>query len=209
MPIPIVIINPGGTPRGRAAIYPQVEAGCEVFLNKSDFDTISKPLVPVVIGYNGRDHFCPSVHINVLEIQQWNLDIISSFCRAANEVIQEIDRKHISDAAQNQLDKLQHVIMESIPIFSGTSLAKRTHTIALRRSKRRTVPTSKLISHPETSSCTAKAGSSGTAPQSPETSSMVDAPPSPPVTGGCIPRTRKKAPKQHQCSTCGKLFSRK
>ena len=79
----------------------------------------------------------------------------------------------------------------------------------MRRSKRRTVPTSTLISHPGTSSCTAKEASSGAAPQNHETSNTVDAPPSPPVRGRCIPRKRKKAPKQHQCSTCGKLFSRK
>ena len=44
----MVSINPGGTPRGRAAIHTQVEAGHEVFLNKSDFETISKPITPVV-----------------------------------------------------------------------------------------------------------------------------------------------------------------
>ena len=34
-----------------------------------------------------------------------------------NEVIQEVDREHISDAAQNHLDKLQQVIIECIPIL--------------------------------------------------------------------------------------------
>ena len=55
----MVILSPGGDPKTRSQQLTMLESAVEIPLYKEDLEYIDRQGVPVVIVYNGRDHFVP------------------------------------------------------------------------------------------------------------------------------------------------------
>ena len=68
--LPIAIVGPGPEPRGRDGIT-QVESGHDILLPDNDtWNRIDKAMVPIVIGWNGHDHYVPTIHLSAPEVEQ-------------------------------------------------------------------------------------------------------------------------------------------
>ena len=94
--IPIVILSPGGDPKTRSQQLTMLESAVEIPLYKEDLEYIDRQGVPVVIVYNGRDHFVPSIIMSQVEYNQWKLSILVKFAEASLDVIDDVDSNFVS-----------------------------------------------------------------------------------------------------------------
>ena len=63
-------MGPGPEHRGRDGII-QVESGHDILLPDADtWNRIHKAMAPIVIGWNGHDHYVPTIHLSAPEVEQ-------------------------------------------------------------------------------------------------------------------------------------------
>ena len=75
--IPIVILSPGAESKTKGQRATMIESAHETVLFPEDLQHIDRQGMPVVIGYNGIDHFVPSIILSIAEYNQWKLEILS------------------------------------------------------------------------------------------------------------------------------------
>ena len=116
-------MGPGPEPRGRDGIT-QVESGHDILLPDADtLNRIDKAIAPIVIGWNGSDHYVPTIHLSVPEVQQWNLDCITIYSQNSLDNISGMEREHLSEVAKNKLDELEVTLKSAVQPFSCTPVA--------------------------------------------------------------------------------------
>ena len=82
-----------------------------------------KAMAPIVIGWNGHDHYVPTIHLSVPEVKQWNLDCITVYSQNSLDIISGIKREHLSVVTKNKLDELEVTLRSAVTLFSGTPVA--------------------------------------------------------------------------------------
>ena len=116
----IVIVGPGPAPRWRQGIV-RVESGHDILIpDDKIFDKLDKALAPIIIGWNGRDHYLPTIHLTAPELEQWNLDCLIVFGQASLDIIEAMDRMNLSDIAKNKLSELKVCLKSTVGYFSST-----------------------------------------------------------------------------------------
>ena len=211
-------MGPGPEPRGRDGIT-QVESGHDILLHDADtWNQIDKAMVPIVIGWNGSDHYVPTIHLSAPEVEQWNLDCITIYSQNSLDIISGMQREHLSKVAKNKLDELEVTLKSAVQLFSCTPVAPVAGARTATRHKKKEVPTSIITSHPGTIGFGTTSSTGSASPASPVCTPSPAATPPPtrsptPSSESSVPSecvvTRKKPIKKHQCSTCSKTFVRK
>ena len=187
--IPIVILNPRAEPKTRAQRATMIESAHETVLYPEDLQHIDRQGMPVVIGYNGIDHFVPSIILSTVEYNQWKLEILVKLSEASLDVLEDIDLSQVSPEISAHLGTLKQNLSTTTELCSERTLP----TVAAAAAKVRRAHGPLFGQVP---------GASGSPPQSPVPSSQV--------SSGSRPAKRKrKESKIHQCLICGVQKTRK
>ena len=88
-------------------------------LYPGDFDYIDRPEPPVVVVYNGSNHFCSSLVMSPKDYNKWKLNTLVTFSQAALQIISKVDEQHISDKDNRQVAVLKDVLSKTIKQFKG------------------------------------------------------------------------------------------
>ena len=59
--MPICLVSKGRSPTGRIECITASQSCYQLQLNPADFGNMPKNMFPIVITYNGRDHFVPTI----------------------------------------------------------------------------------------------------------------------------------------------------
>ena len=153
---------------------------------------------PIVIVYNGRDHFLPTKPSTNREFYKWKLEKqLGPILSAGLLVICELDRSLLDDTLQNSVSEVEACIVKQLPILSpGANEAHHVDVVAApqRGPCFEHQPAGPLISAPDDP------------PVLPSSSTA-----STDVPGGQGPASQpgKKPRKSYICEICGKQKQRK
>ena len=89
-------------------------------LDPPDFPRrMDKNSYPVVIAYNGRDHYSPTKLTTYVHYYKWKLEKeLAPILSAGLLVCEEMDRKFLSDAEANAVSEIEAKILEHLPTLS-------------------------------------------------------------------------------------------
>ena len=128
-----------------------VESGHDILLPDADtWNRIDNAMVPIMIDWNGHDHYVPIIHLSAPEEEQWNLDCITIYGQNSLDITSGMEREHLSEVAKNKLDELEVTLRSAVQLFSGTHVAPVAAARTATRCKKKEVPTSIITSHPGT-----------------------------------------------------------
>ena len=210
--LPIAIVGQGPEPTGRNGIT-QVESGHDILLPDSHtWNRIDKAMVHIVIGWNGHDHYVPTIHLSAPEVEQWNLECITIYSQNSLDIISGMQREHLSEVAKNKLDELEvssstffwYICCTSGSYKNSNQAQKevRSHLYNYISSWHYWLWNNFLCLASASPVCTPSPAARPPPARSPTPS------PESFVPSECVV-TRKKQIKKHQCSTCSKTFERK
>lgn len=147
--------------------------------------------MPIVILYNGRDHFMPSMLMSVIEYNQWKLEILSKLSSASLEILEDVDHQYVSPKLSVHLNTSQDNLKTTVTICSDTAAPAvvAAASAAIRKSH-----------GPLFGQATA------TSPASPGSSIPSAKQPSLPLRSA--KKRRKKPPKEYICNKCGSVKTR-
>ena len=77
--------------------------------------------MPLVIGYNGRDHFAPRCIMSQVEYNQWKLQILVKQSEASCEVIDDISSDYISPEVSAHLASLKDDLTTTQALWSESA----------------------------------------------------------------------------------------
>ena len=100
-------------------------------LEEADFKDIQKNAYPIVVCYNGRDHFTPMRTSSQSKFLKWKLNKeLGPIVSAALLVIEELDRPKLSPAVLTAVNQLEDTIVQTLPTISPTSLSSHLKAVA-------------------------------------------------------------------------------
>ena len=89
--MPIAVLSPGKQPVTRTEKKSTTESACQVILYENDLTNYYKQAVPIVLFYNSRDHYVPSVQVSAKLYNDFKIECFMSLSSKAVELSQEID----------------------------------------------------------------------------------------------------------------------
>ena len=115
-----------------------VQACHVTLLNEADFnrDNMPRNHYPLVICYNGRDHFTPTKPTTDAQFYKWKLNReLGPIVSASLMVIEELDRHMLDPNILNAINQLEATIVQTLPIISPESyfFSKQTGSDTARR----------------------------------------------------------------------------
>lgn len=174
---------PGAVPKTRLAKMTNLESGYTTKVNEEDFKKLPPAGCPIVLLYNGHNHYMPTAQMNAAQSNNWKLIQLHTLGRATQTIINEVDRDKCTPAQSKLLDCLsqQLGLAETIlnPSANITQLTQATRTVLRRQgptiditqaSPAPEISGTPAVLNPAPSSSTAStSGSGGGTPQFPAT----------------------------------------
>ena len=158
----------------------QSGSGYEVILNEDDLRSFDKQAFPIVVAYNGHNHFLPTVIMSPKQHNEWKCDVMAKMLHAALQVKREVNPDLCSETEKKHLASLDTELNLAVGVFAKTPLP--TPAAPARRARAGAAPVSGPIF-----------------PLAPGTSFRPDAPSTAP---------RKKG-KDYVCDKCAKVCKKK
>ena len=112
-----------------------VQACHVTLLNEADFnrDNMPRNHYPLVICYNGRDHFTPTKPTTDAQFYKWKLNReLGPIVSASLMVIEELDRHMLDPNILTAINQLEATIVQTLPIISPASNASHLRAISSR-----------------------------------------------------------------------------
>ena len=128
-------MNKGAVPHTRKEKLTMVQACHVTLLNEADFkrDNMPRNHYPLVICYNGRDHFTPTKPTTDAQFYQWKLNReLGPIVSASLMVIEELDRHMLQPNILTAINQLEATIVQTLPIISPASNASHLRAISSR-----------------------------------------------------------------------------
>ena len=110
-----------------------VQAAHVTLVNEADFNKEKMPrnAYPLVICYNGRDHFTPTKPTTDAQFYQWKLNReLGPIVSASLLVIEELDRHMLDPNILTAINQLEATIVQTLPIISPTANASHLRAIS-------------------------------------------------------------------------------
>ena len=85
------MLSPGKQPVTRTEKKSTTESACQVILYENDLTNYYKQAIPIVLFYNSRDHYAPSVQVSAKLYNDFKIECFMSLSSKAVELAQEID----------------------------------------------------------------------------------------------------------------------
>ena len=166
-------------------------------LNPADFGNMPKNMFPIVIAYNGRDHFVPTIPCSEKDYLAWKVHKeFGSLAAATLLITKELDRPSLPAGAVQGIKAIEKAIEENLPKISKKAF-QYYNTLARRTTTHHGLAVQVAGSVPGT----AGSSSSSHQPPGPSTSSASQ--------GAAEQEEQLDTPKCYKCDHCGKLCQRK
>ena len=161
---------------------------CHITLiEEQDFQDIHKNTYPIVVYYNGRDHFTPMRPSSQSKFLKWKLNKeLGPIVSAALLVIEELDRPKLSPAVLTAVNQLEDTIVQTLLTISPSSLSSHLKAVAVHNKAGALhrgpmlQPSGEHVSSSHTEPVPDPASTS-TQPSLPDTDQPAEQPPEPPV----------------------------
>ena len=114
-------MEPGIQPKTRLAKQTTLESGRETILYEEDLQNIDKKGWPIVVAYNGRDHYAPTLVINSETYGAWQLACVAKLSKATLQVVRDVDVNNIDDEKKDFLGDFQKTLRKAITMFAPSS----------------------------------------------------------------------------------------
>ena len=121
--MPIAVLSPGKQPVTRTEKKSTTESACQVILYENDLTNYYKQAIPIVLFYNSRDHYAPSVQVSAKLYNDFKIECFMSLSSKAVELAQEIDTSFLTLSQKNALTGVQRDIDHCKLVFKETSAA--------------------------------------------------------------------------------------
>ena len=192
----ICLVSKGRSPTGRIERITALQSCYQLQLNPADFGNMPKNMFPIVIAYNGRDHFVPTIPCSEKDYLAWKVHKeFGSLAVATLLVTKELDRPSLPAGAAQGIKAIEKAIEDNLPKISKKAF-QYYNTLARRTTTHRGPAVQVAGSVPGT------AGSSSShQPPGPSTSSASQ--------GAAEQEEQVDIPKGYKCDHCGKLCQRK
>ena len=105
--IPIVVVSPGPEPVTRSQRMTMIDSGHELKLHPDDFQNFERQSYPIVIAWNGHNHFVPACVMSDMQHNQWKLKELTILTEASLKVITDISPVKCTDAQRVHLEVLK------------------------------------------------------------------------------------------------------
>ena len=119
--IPFVVVTPGPEPITRSAKLTMIESACERKFHPDDFKNIDRKGTGVVLSYNGKNHYCPTVIISQKDFVTWQLQCVGHMASATITFINDIDQNNCTPQQKSLLLKMDSILTESVRSFGGAA----------------------------------------------------------------------------------------
>ena len=178
---------------------------CTLF-NQQDFSSnkLTPNAYPIVIGYNGSNHFFPTTPSSSQEYNTWKIEHqVGPLLSAALISIQEIDMssQRLTSKKMKSLQTVQDCLVDNLP-----SISKSANTFYLAKARVGVVPRGPVFAHPQVVSQVPLAS----LPQPSDPSPSGPDVPATPATGLSLSKGKKKRVyKPYLCTQCGIQKTRK
>ena len=105
--IPIVVASPGPEPVTRSQRMTMIDSGHELKLHPDDSQNFERQSFPIVIAWNGHNHFVPTCVMSDMQHNHWKLKELTILTEASLKVITDINPVKCTDAQRVHLDILK------------------------------------------------------------------------------------------------------
>ena len=134
--MPICLVSKGRrSPTGQIERITASQSCYQLQLNPADFGNMPKNMFPIVIAYNGRDHFVPTIPCSEKDYLAWKVHKeFGSLAAATLLLTKELDRPSLPAGAAQGIKAIEKAIEENLPKISKkafqyyNTLARRTTT---------------------------------------------------------------------------------
>ena len=133
--IPICLVNKGAIPHTRKEKPTMVQSCHVTLLNDADFnkETMHRNAYPLLLCYNGRDHFTPTKPTTDAEFYNWKLNReLGPIVSASLMVIEELDRHMLQPNILTAINQFEATIVQTLPIISPTANASHLRAVSVR-----------------------------------------------------------------------------
>ena len=110
----MVVVSPGVQPKTRLQRLTQMESGSECFFYDTDVRDVEKRAFPIVLVYNGKNHYCPAICINRAEFRRWQLQQVSKMSVATVTLVNEVDMQQLPQEKLKALQDLEKQLRTTI-----------------------------------------------------------------------------------------------
>ena len=182
-----------------------VQSCYTTLIDEPDFKNMQKNAYPIVLCFNGKDHFTPTKPSSESKFYTWKLNKeLGPIVSVSLLVIEELDKHKLAPAVLTAINQLEDTICQTLPVISPTSLSSHLKAVAVwnKAGPLHRGPVLQPGGEHIFSSHTQPApdpASTSTQPSLPDT----DQPESE------QPRVKKRPPKKYVCHHCGVVKPRK
>ena len=126
--MPICLVSKGKSPTGRIECITASQSCYQLQLNPADFGNMPKNMFSIVIAYNGRDHFVPTIPCSEKDYLAWKVHKeFGSLGAATLLVTKELDRPSLPAGAAQGIKAIEKAIEENLPKISEKSFPVLQH----------------------------------------------------------------------------------
>ena len=118
------------------SLITMVQSYHTTLLDDADFKEIYKNAYPIVICYNGSDHFTPTRPSTEPKYSGWKLNReLGPIISASLLVIEELDRHKLDPAVLTAVNQLEATIVQMLPIISPISNTSHLRAVAVQNKR--------------------------------------------------------------------------
>ena len=114
-----------------------IDSGHELKLHPDDFQNFERQSYPIVIAWNGHNHFVPTCVMSDIQHNQWKLKELTILSEGCLKVISDINPVKCTDAQRVHLEVLKDNMELSRTLFAPHSTSSAEETSAGARSRPR------------------------------------------------------------------------
>ena len=101
-------------------------------IDEPDFQNMQKNAYPIVLCFNGKDHFTPTKPSSESKFYSWKLNKeLGPIVSASLLVIEELDKHKLAPAVLTAINQSEDTICQTLPVFSPTSLSSHLKAVAV------------------------------------------------------------------------------
>ena len=125
--IPFVIVTLGPEPVTRSAKVTMIESAWDRKFHPDDFKNIDRKGTGVVLSYNGKNHYCPTLIISQKYFVTWQLQCVGHMAGATITFINDIDQNNCTPQQKSFLLKMESILTESVRSFGRAAATIYSH----------------------------------------------------------------------------------
>ena len=119
-----MIVSAGAVPRTHVENLTMTQSAHVREIHPSDFQRMHKNQYPIVICYNGHDHYAPTRSSDPQNYYRWKMEKqLGPILSARFLVIEEVDRSKLPQNVLQQVNQVEATIVQALPIISPHSNA--------------------------------------------------------------------------------------